>query len=169
MVTKLGIYQPDLSISDPAIAKIPACDNKCNVFVSEVVYDILGKSFADPNNPAPDQPGKYFPYRVQQIADPNQNIPHFPVVKDNPQPGDIWSKYDEPTWITWVPAIGPVIKHLFTTHHTGIYLDKYNGIDLYISARTDTSGVFGLGLFQHGAGIQIKALPSGGIFRHYTP
>ena len=51
--------------------------------------------------------------------------------------------------------------------HTGIYLGHYNGFDLYISARDDGNGVFGLVSVQQEHGIQIKHLPAGGVYRQF--
>lgn len=56
--------------------------------------------------------------------------------------------------------------------HTGIYLGEYNGIKLYISARSNGDGVYGLNSAQYENGIQIKELvdpgerpPKGSVFR----
>ena len=73
-------------------------------------------------------------------------IPHF-VVVNTPQMCDVWSNGG----------------------HTGIYLGQHNGVKLYISARDDGYGVYGVDSVQHEHGIQIKQLPEGGVFRTFTP
>ena len=53
--------------------------------------------------------------------------------------------------------------------HTGFYLGEHNGIKLYISARSNRDGVYGVDSVQHEDGIQIKQLEEGGVFRTFTP
>ncbi len=125
-------------------ATVPASQYKCNAYVAEVVYQSLGLVFK--HIPAKGQPGKFFPYQAKEWHDPAIVIPHFKIVK-TPQIGDIYA----------------------TETHSGIFLGEYAGKMLYVSARDDPSGVFGLSSVQHEHGIQIKVIPKPGVFRRYTP
>src|SRR5215217_2393266 len=73
---------------------------------------------------------------------------------------------------------GLIQVNLFTRNlaHVGIYLGEYAGVKLYISARDNGNGVYGIGRVQHEDGIQIKELvdpgkkpPKGGVFREFDP
>jgi hypothetical protein len=57
-------------------------------------------------------------------------------------------------WVIWAAG-----------SHTGIYLGEYNGVELYISARFNGDGAYGIGAVQYENGIQIKEPPKGGVFR----
>jgi hypothetical protein len=135
----------DLDMSATCYVTVPASQNKCNVYVAEVIFIATGITF--PVIESEEEPGKYFPYRAKDWGDTTKTIPHF-VVINNPQMGDIWSNGG----------------------HTGIYLGEYNnGIKLFISARDTGSGSYGIGSAQHEHGIQIKQLPDGGVFRTFSP
>ena len=123
---------------------VPASQNKCNVYVAEVIFLVTGITFKVYESE--EKPGQYFPYRAKDWGDTKKTIPHF-VIVNNPQMGDVWSNGG----------------------HTGIYLGEYNGVKLYISARDNGDGVYGLNSVQHEHGIQIKQLPEGGVFRTFTP
>ncbi len=132
----------DLIMSAPDYATVPASQYKCNAYVAEVIYqavNVVHRAYK-----SEEQKGKYFPYRAQEWGNSKKTIPHF-VVVSKPQIGDIWS-------------IGS---------HIGIYLGKYAGKGLYISARDDGSGVFSLEKEQKKHGIQIKYVKSGGVYRRY--
>jgi len=136
-----GIFDSkDLKMSSPDYATVPASQYKCNAYVAEIIYDATGKVFKA--HPSDKEKGKFFPFQAKEWGDPKQSIPNFPVVTD-PHPGDIWSN----------------------GHHTGIYLGEYGGTSIYISARDDGFGVVGTDSVQYSHGIQIKELPSGGVFR----
>lgn len=138
-----GIWDSkDLRMTAPEYATVPASQYKCNAYVAEVLYQGLDVVFNAHESEI--QKGKYFPYRAKEWGDPKSIIPKFEVV-DKPQMGDIWS----------------------SGTHVGIYLGSYNNKNLYISARDDGSGVFGLEDVQKTHGIQIKYLPDGGVFRRY--
>jgi hypothetical protein len=134
----------DLDMSAPCYVTVPASQYKCNAYVAEVIFLATGITF--PVIESEEEPGKYFPYQAKHWGDAKKTIPHF-VVVNNPQMGDVWSNGG----------------------HTGIYLGQHNGVKLYISARDDGSGVYGLDSVQHKHGIQIKQLPDGGVFRTFTP
>jgi hypothetical protein len=135
----------DLVMSAPDYALVPASQYKCNAFVAEVLYNSLG--VIQRVHESEESPGKYFPYRANEWGNARLSIPHFTVTAA-PQMGDIWSNGS----------------------HTGIYLGVYNGKRLYISARDDGNGVYGLrDQVQREHGIQIKYMPEGGVYRRYTP
>ena len=134
----------DLIMSASCYAIVPASQNKCNVYVAEVIFLATGITFKVIESK--EKPGQYFPYRAKDWGDTQKTIPHF-VVVNNPKMGDIWSNGS----------------------HTGIYLGEYNGVKLYISARDDGNGVYGVDSVQHEHGIQIKQLPDGGVYRTFTP
>ena len=134
----------DLDLSAPCYVTVPAGQNKCNGYVAEVIFLATGITF--PVIESEEQPGKYFPYRAKDWGDIKKTIPHF-VVVNNPRMGDTWSNGS----------------------HTGIYLGEHNGIKLYISARDDGDGVYGLDSVQHKHGIQIKQLPEGDVYRTFAP
>jgi hypothetical protein len=144
----------DLVMSAPDYATVPASQNKCNAYVAEVAYRSFGvvhKAIEQREYVSVWEgeraTGKYFTYRARQWGDAGVPIPKFTVVTA-PQMGDIWSNGT----------------------HTGIYLGSYEGKLLYISARDDGDGVFGLKAeIQREHGIQIKYLPAGGVYRRYTP
>ena len=126
-------------------ATVEAGQYKCNAYVSEVAY----RSFRVVHRvyESEEEAGRYFPYRAAEWGDKTKAIPHFPVV-DDPRMGDVWSNGS----------------------HTGIYLGTYAGKRLYVSARDDGDGVWGLhSEVQKPHGIQIKYLPAGGVYRRYTP
>jgi hypothetical protein len=135
----------DLAMTAPDYALVPASQYKCNAYVAEVLNQSLGLVFRV--HESEQTPGRYFPYRASEWGDASLSIPHF-AVTSTPQMGDIWSNGS----------------------HTGIYLGEYGTRRLYISARDDGNGVFGLeDQVQRQHGIQIKYLPDGGVYRHYTP
>jgi hypothetical protein len=139
-----GIWDSnDLIMSAPDYATVPASQDKCNAYVAEVIYQAFG--IVHRAHKSQEEKGKYFPYRASEWGDSKKTIPHF-VVVSKPQMGDIWS----------------------TGTHVGIYLGEYAGKGLYISARDDGSGVFGLEKNQKKHGIQIKYVKSGGVYRRYT-
>jgi hypothetical protein len=135
----------DLVPSASCYASVPYDRYKCNIYVAEAIYLATGVTFKQYQSD--EQEGKYFPYRAEDWANTAKTIPHFIVDNIDPQMGDIWSN----------------------GHHTGIYLGQYNGIKLYISARDNGDGVYGIPIIQREHGIQIKQLEDGGIFRQYTP
>ena len=97
-------------------------------------------------------------------ADTSKYISNFGVDNANPRMGDVWASITEANIIFRDVA------------HAGIYLGEYNGIKLYISARSNGDGVYGLNSVQHENGLQIKELvdpgerePKGGVYREYTP
>jgi outer membrane protein OmpA-like peptidoglycan-associated protein len=134
----------DLVMSAKEYATVPASQYKCNAYVSEVAYrsfQVVHKVYASDQ-----QKGQYFPFRAKDWGDPNRKIPHFAVVT-SPKLGDVWSNGS----------------------HTGIYLGNYGGLPLYVSARDDGDGVWGLeSEIQKAHGIQIKVLEPGGVYRRYT-
>jgi len=135
----------DLAMTAPDYATVPASQYKCNAYVAEVVFRSL--SIVQKVHESEQEKGKYFPYRASEWGDASLVIPKF-VVVSNPQMGDVWSD----------------------GHHTGIYLGQYAGKTLYISARDDGRGVFGLkDKVQQEHGVQIKYLPAGGVYRRHTP
>ena len=134
----------DLDMSAPCYVTVPSSQNKCNAYVAEVIFLATGITF--PVIEAEQAPGKYFPYQAGHWGDTKKTIPHF-VVVNNPQMGDVWSNGG----------------------HTGFYLGEHNGIKLYISARSNSDGVYGVDSVQHEDGIQIKQLEEGGVFRTFTP
>ena len=137
----------DLDMSASCYVTVPASQNKCNVYVAEVIFLATGITFKVIESE--EKPGQYFPYRAKDWGDPNKTIPHFDLVSI-PKMGDVWSNGG----------------------HTGIYLGEYNGVKLYISARDNGNGVYGLDSVQHKHGIQIKeldAVKERGIFRTFTP
>jgi hypothetical protein len=134
----------DLDMSASCYVTVPASQYKCNAYVAEVIF--LATRITFPVIESEEQPGKYFPYQAKHWGDAKKTIPHF-VVVNNPQMGDVWSNGG----------------------HTGIYLGKHNGVKLYISARDDGNGVYGVDSVQHEHGIQIKQLPEGGVFRTFIP
>jgi hypothetical protein len=134
----------DLDMSAPCYVTVPASQYKCNAYVAEVIFLATGITF--PVIESEEEPGKYFPYQAKHWGDAKKTIPHF-VVVNTPQMGDVWSNGG----------------------HTGIYLGQHNGVKLYISARDDGDGVYGVDSVQHEHGIQIKQLPEGGVFRTFTP
>jgi hypothetical protein len=113
--------------------------------VAEAIYLATGVTFKEYQSE--EQAGKYFPFRAADWANTAVTIPHFIVDNLDTQMGDIWSN----------------------GHHTGVYLGQYNGIKLYISARDNGDGVYGLPTIQREQGIQIKQLENGGVFRQYVP
>jgi outer membrane protein OmpA-like peptidoglycan-associated protein len=141
-----GIWDSqDLVMSAADYATVPAGQYKCNAYVAEVAYRSVGivqRAIASQG-----QPGRFFPHQARDWGNAKQAIPNFPVVT-GPQLGDIWSNGS----------------------HTGIYLGTYAGHRLYISARDDSEGVWGLRSgIQQEHGIQIKELGQGGVYRRYTP
>ncbi|WNG28231.1 LysM peptidoglycan-binding domain-containing protein [Cystobacter fuscus] len=139
-----GIWDSDdLILSAPGYATVPASQYKCNAYVAEVIYQSLGKIFLV--HASKEEKGKYFPYQAKEWGNKNVDIPNFKVVTA-PAMGDVWSNGT----------------------HTGIYLGEYTGKKIYVSARDDLRGVFGLTM-QKAHGIQIKYLSDGGVFRRYMP
>jgi hypothetical protein len=140
-----GIFDStDVTLTAAEYATVPAGQNKCNAYVAEVLHGAVGT--VHKAIPSEDEPGRFFPYRAKQWGDTAQVIPNYPVVPD-PRLGDIWSNGS----------------------HVGVFLGEYNGRLLYISARDDGDGVFGLEKVQHEHGIQVKFMPKGGVYRRYTP
>jgi outer membrane protein OmpA-like peptidoglycan-associated protein len=134
----------DLVMSAREYATVPASQYKCNAYVSELAYrsfQVVHRAYE-----SDEQKGRYFPFRAKDWGDANKRIPHFQVIT-TPKIGDVWSNGS----------------------HTGIYLGTYEGQRLYISARDDGSGVWGLqSEVQKEHGIQIKVLEAGGVYRRYT-
>ena len=135
----------DLVPTASCYASVPSDRYKCNIYVAEVIYLATGVTFKQYQSE--EQAGKYFPFRAEDWANTGITIPHFIVDNLDPQMGDIWSN----------------------GHHTGVYLGQYIGIKLYISARDNGEGVYGLPIIQREHGIQIKQLENGGVFRQYVP
>jgi peptidoglycan hydrolase-like protein with peptidoglycan-binding domain len=143
-------------------ATVKGEDSKCNIYVAEVIYGATGitqKAHAEKG-----ETGRYFPYRAAEWADTSKFIPFFRVDNADPKMGDIWA------------AITEVNTFTRNLAHVGIYLGEYAGVKLYISARDNGNGVYGIGRVQHEDGIQIKELvdpgkkpPKGGVFREYDP
>ncbi|TCO59436.1 OmpA family protein [Actinocrispum wychmicini] len=140
-----GIFDStDVTLSCADYATVPASQNKCSSYVAEVLFEAVGtvhKVYT-----SDEQAGKFFPNRAADWGDTAKVISNYPVVS-SPALGDVWSN----------------------GHHVGIFLGNYNGQLLYISARDDGDGVFGLGKAQHAHGIQIKLMPAGGVYRHFQP
>ncbi|MCC6625959.1 MAG: hypothetical protein IT340_01030 [Chloroflexi bacterium] len=135
----------DLELSSYQYATVAKSQNKCSAFVAESVYQSVG--VVHKVYQSREQAGKWFPYRAADWGNLVRVIPHFQIVSQ-PVMGDIWSNGS----------------------HVGIFLGEYAGKKIYISARDDGDGVFGLlGEAQHEEGIQIKFMPDGGVFRRYTP
>jgi outer membrane protein OmpA-like peptidoglycan-associated protein len=132
-------------LSFAGYATVPASQNKCNTYVAEVLYKAVGT--VHKVHESDRQEGRYFPYRAREWGNQGQTIEHYPVVTSNPQMGDVWSNGS----------------------HVGIFLGEYNGKLLYISARDDGDGVFALRNTQHAHGVQIKLLPTGGVYRRFDP
>jgi hypothetical protein len=135
----------DLTPTASCYASVPYNRYKCNIYVAEAIYLATGITFKEYQSE--EQAGKYFPFRAADWANTAVTIPHFIVDNLDTQMGDIWSN----------------------GHHTGVYLGQYNGIKLYISARDNGEGVYGLPTIQREQGIQIKQLENGGVFRQYVP
>ena len=133
----------DLKMSYEKYATVPDSQYKCNAYVAEVLYVGLGVFFLAIKSK--EEPGKYFPHQAKEWGDVNSVISNFEVTQ-SPVMGDIWSNGS----------------------HTGIYLGRHDNKELYISARDDSSGIFGTKL-QKTHGVQIKFLPEGGVYRHYAP
>ena len=143
-------------------ATVKGDDSKCNIYVAEVIYGATGiiqKAHAEKG-----ETGRYFPYRAAEWADTNKFIPYFRLDNADPKMGDIWA------------AITEVNTFTRNLAHVGIYLGEYAGVKLYISARDNGNGVYGIGRVQHEDGIQIKELvdpgkkpPKGGVFREFDP
>jgi hypothetical protein len=135
----------DLVMSAPDYVTVPAEQYKCNAYVAEVIHQSLSLVYRVIESAQ--HKGKYFPYQAKQWGDPATAIPHF-IQTTTPRMGDVWSNGS----------------------HTGIFLGEYSGKKLYISARDDGDGVFGLkDQVQKEHGVQIKFLGDGGIYRRYTP
>jgi peptidoglycan hydrolase-like protein with peptidoglycan-binding domain len=143
-------------------ATVKGDDSKCNIYVAEVIYGATGithKAHAEKG-----EIGRYFPYRAAEWADTSKFIPYFRLDNADPKMGDIWA------------AITEVNTFTRNLAHVGIYLGEYAGVKLYISARDNGNGVYGIGRVQHEDGIQIKELvdpgkkpPKGGVFREFDP
>lgn len=121
-------------------------DPKCNIYVAEVIYRATATKVshkaheetqldyqcdyvvADGCYQISSPSGKYFPYRAAKWADTSKYIPYFQVDNVNPKMSDIWAAMTEANWISRDLA------------HVGIYLGKYNGVKLYISARDNGNG-----------------------------
>ena len=135
----------DLTPTASCYASVPYNRYKCNIYVAEAIYLATGVTFKEYQSE--EQAGKYFPFRAADWANTAVTIPYFIVNNVDPQMGDIWSN----------------------GHHTGVYLGQYNGIKLYISARDNGEGVYGIPVIQREHGIQVKQLENGGLFRQYVP
>ena len=170
----------DFNPTAECYATVAGDDSKCNIYVAEVIYRATGVTHqaheeivsrpeclyvtADGCYDVPHSTGKYFPFRAAEWADTSKYISNFGVDNANPRMGDVWASITEANIIFRDVA------------HAGIYLGEYNGIKLYISARSNGDGVYGLNSVQHENGIQIKELidpgerePKGGVYREYTP
>ena|GEM_PF-652101 len=144
-------------------ATVKGEDSKCNIYVAEVIYGATGitqKAHAERAGGV--ETGRYFPYRAAEWADTSKFIPYFRLDNADPKMGDIWA------------AITEVNTFTRNLAHVGIYLGEYAGVKLYISARDNGNGVYGIGRVQHEDGIQIKELvdpgkkpPKGGVFREF--
>jgi hypothetical protein len=133
----------DVIMTASDYATVPASQYKCNAYVAEVIHRSLGLVFRV--HASQQQTGKYFPYRAREWGDASVAIPQF-TVTTTPALGDIWSNGT----------------------HVGIFLGSYADKKLYISARDNGKGVFGLDeKLQAEHGIQIKYLEEGGVYRHY--
>lgn len=153
-------------------ASVEGRENKCNIYVTDVIYHATGVTFkgipekktviVNEKGTMEVPTGKYIPFRARDWATPATKIPHFQVTS-NPKMGDIWGiKYPR----TFTQDSG----------HVGIYLGEYDGTKIYVSARSDPDGVYGIGPIQHEHGIQVKELipskdgvPNGGTYREYSP
>jgi peptidoglycan hydrolase-like protein with peptidoglycan-binding domain len=143
-------------------ATVKGDDSKCNIYVAEVIYGATG--ITQMAHAERGETGRYFPYRAAEWADTSKFIPYFRLDNANPNMGDIWA------------AITEVNTFTRNLAHVGIYLGEYAGVKLYISARDNGNGVYGIGRVQHEDGIQVKELvdpgkkpPKGGVFREYDP
>jgi len=152
----------DFVSSTGCYATVEGEGNKCNIYVAEVIYRATGVIFKEipEENLLGIDTGKYIPFRARDWATPTTQISHFQVTS-SPKMGDIWAiKY--PRFIR------------ADSGHVGIYLGEYYGIKIYVSARSDPDGVYGIGSIQHEDGIQVKELipskgvPKGGTYREYT-
>jgi peptidoglycan hydrolase-like protein with peptidoglycan-binding domain len=146
-------------------ATVEGSADKCNIYVTDVIYHATSVTFKGIpekklNSQLKEVPtGKYIPFRARDWADPAIKIPHFQVTS-SPKMGDIWAIFYPLT---------------ITSGHVGIYLGEYDGIKIYISARNDGDGVYGLNSIQHINGLQVKELiapkdakPIGGTYREYS-
>lgn len=143
-------------------ATVKGDDSKCNIYVAEVIYGTTG--ITQKAHSEKGETGRYFPYRAAEWADTSKFIPYFRLDNADPKMGDIWA------------AITEVNTFTRNLAHVGIYLGEYAGVKLYISARDNGNGVYGIGRVQHEDGIQIKELvdpgkkpPKGGVFREFDP
>jgi peptidoglycan hydrolase-like protein with peptidoglycan-binding domain len=158
----------DFGSTCESYAKVGGGEAKCNIYVAEVIYratSIIHKAHAQESVGIPIT-GKYFPYRAEEWADTSKNIPYFRVDIKDPKMGDIWAARTSNTWAE------RNVPYVDFSYHVGIYLGEYNGVKLYISARADSDGVYGIGPVQYKNGIQVKELippgydePKGGVFR----
>ncbi len=132
-----------VNLSAPQYAAVAGHMNKCNIYVAEILNRTVGT--LQLIHASDRQIGKYFPYRAEEWGDTKTVIPEYPVVSV-PRMGDVWSN----------------------GHHVGIYLGTYKGNRLYVSARNDTDGVWGLKGLQYEHGVQIKLMPEGGVLRRHV-
>ena len=159
----------DFTSSAGCYAAVEGEENKCNIFVAEVIYGATGVTFKDIKEEkggggmTPYHTGKYIPYRARDWGNPKTTIPNFKVT-DDPKLGDIWG------------IIYPKPFYQADSGHVGIYLGQHNGVKIYVSARSDPDGAYGIGKIQHEDGIQVKELippkkgePSGGTYKQYSP
>ncbi len=162
-----GTSEETADYSSPAqcYATVKGGDSKCNIYVADVIYRATGIThMVHPETVEIFHPALYFPYRAAEWADTNNFIPYFRLDNANPKMGDIWAAITEVNTFTRNHA------------HVGIYLGEYDGVKLYISARDNADGVYGIGRVQYEDGIQIKELvdpgkapPKGGVFREFDP
>jgi hypothetical protein len=153
----------DFVSSTGCYATVEGDANKCNIYVAEVIYRATGVTFKEipEENLLGIDTGKYIPFRARDWATPTTKIPNFQVTS-NSKMGDIWAiKYPR------------LIRA--DSGHVGIYLGEYYGVKIYVSARSEPDGVYGIGSIQHEDGIQVKELiptkgvPKGGTYREYSP
>jgi hypothetical protein len=169
----------DFDSSAQCYAAVAGDENKCNIYVAETIYRATGIT-----HPAHEQTdiecnavdnvaavgcidygtGKYFPFRAAELATPSTQIPNFQVTSD-PKMGDIWAIKYPRGWYDPRADSG----------HAGIYLGEYYGVKIYVSARSEPDGVYGIDSIQYEDGLQVKELapsdgePKGGTYRHYSP
>jgi hypothetical protein len=137
-----------LDPSGPDYADVAASQNKCNAYVAEALYKALRLEYLVYEST--EEPGKYFPYRAKDWADPKVVIRHYELLGSGA-----------------TPRVGDIIS---TGTHVGIYLGLFKGQYLYVSARDTSSGVFGVPSgVQAASGIHVKTFDGKGVYRRYTP
>ena len=120
-----GIFDSkDLVLSAADYATVPAGQNKCNAYVAEVLNRSLGLVFRA--IPSTEQPGRFFPIRARDWADPKTAIPHFPVAEPGHRRHRV-NRYPRPgcssapmavTCCTSAPATTPTVSSARTSCST---------------------------------------------------